>query len=90
MRANLQVISERLDSFTGKRGKVTNKVLSLLDLDPEKPFLNTFDYTMSEEEAEKHSGKVQGKRIELAITNMEAAFGGRLRARGAIMKIIAA
>lgn len=90
MRANLQVISERIDSFTGKRGKVTNKVLSLLDLDPEKPFLNTFDYTMSEEEAEKHSGKVQGKKIELAITNMEPAFGGRLRARGAIMKVIAA
>lgn len=89
MKANVQVVSERVDSFTGKRGKVTNKVLSLLDLDPDKPFLNTFDYTMSEEEAEKHSGKIQGKRIELGITNMEPAFGNRLRVRGAIMKVAA-
>jgi hypothetical protein len=89
MRSTLQVISERLDSYTGKRGKVIQKVLSLLDLDPEKPFLNTFDYTLSEEEDKTHSGKIQGKKIELAITNMEPAFGGRLRARGAIMKVIA-
>ena len=65
-------------------------MLSLLDTDPEHAFLNTFDYILTEDEAQKHSGKLQGKRIELAITNMEPSFGGRLRARGAIVKLIAA
>lgn len=89
MRANVQIINERIDSYTGKKGKVTQKVLSVLDTDAEFAFLNTFDYTLNEEEAGKHSGKLQGKRIELAITNMEPAFGGRLRARGAIVKVLA-
>lgn len=88
MRANAQVINERVDSYTGKRGKVTQRVLSLLDVDPDYAFLNTFDYTLNEEEAGKHSGKLAGKRIELAVTNFEPAFGGRLRARGSIVKVL--
>jgi hypothetical protein len=90
MRANVQVINERTDSYTGKKGKVTQRVLSLLDTDAEHAFLNTFDYVLNEEEGQKHSGKLQGKRLELAITNMEPAFGGRVRARGTIVKLLAA
>ena len=88
MRAITQVISERAESFTGKRGKVNQKVLALLDLDPEHPFLNTFDYVLSEDEAEKFSGKVQGKKIELGIMNFEPAFGGRMRARGTVLEVM--
>ncbi len=88
MRANAQVIHERVDSYTGKRGKVTQRVLSLLDTDAEFAFLNTFDYSLTEEESARHSAKLAGKRIELAITNFEPAFGGRLRARGTIVKIL--
>ena len=87
MKANAQVINERAESYVGKRGKVDQTILSLLDLDTVHPFLNTFDYVMSEEEAKKHSGKIQGKRVELGVTNFEPAFGGRLRARGHIVTV---
>lgn len=90
MKANIQVISERSDSYVGKRGPVKQQILACLDTDPEHAFINTFDYTLSEEELPKHSGKLQGKRIELAITNMEPGFAGRIRARGAILKVLAA
>jgi hypothetical protein len=90
MRATTLVINERQDTYTGKRGKVTQKILALLDTDAEHAFLNTFDYTLNEEEEVKHSGKLNGKRIELAITNMEPAFGGRIRARGCIVKVLGA
>lgn len=87
MRATTQVISERSESYVGKRGKVNQKILALLDLEPEEPFLNTFDYVLKEEESEKFSGKIQGKKVELAINNFEPAFGGRMRARGRILKV---
>ncbi len=90
MKAKAQVISERADSYVGKRGKVSQKILSLLDLDNENPFINTFDYVLSEDESEKLSGALQGKHIELAITNFEPAFGGRLRARGRVLQVIGA
>lgn len=89
MKANVQVINERAESFTGKRGKVNQKVLSLLDLDPEVAFLNTFDYVLNEDEAEKYSGKLAGKRLELGIQNFAAAFGGRYKAQGRILKVLA-
>jgi hypothetical protein len=90
MKAIVQVISERTDSYTGKRGLVKQQIVACLDADPDHPFYNTFDFVLSDEELQKYSGKLQGKRVELAITNMEPAFGGRLRARGAIVKLIAA
>ncbi|MEI6536208.1 MAG: hypothetical protein WCN98_12755 [Verrucomicrobiaceae bacterium] len=90
MKTIVQIISERSDTYTGKRGVVKQQILSCLDTDPEHPFINTFDYTLSDEEAQKHTGKLQGKRVELAITNMEPSFGGRIRARGAIVKLLAA
>jgi len=87
MKTSVQVINERAESFTGKRGRVEQTVLSCLDVDPVHPFLNTFDYVLSEDETKKHSGKIQGKRIELGVTNFEPAFGGRLRARGHILTV---
>lgn len=89
MKTTAQVINERAESFTGKRGRVDQKVLSLLDLDPDVSFLNTFDYVLSAEEGEKHSGKLNGKRIELGIQNFAAAFGGRFKAQGRILKVLA-
>lgn len=89
MKATVQIINERAESFTGKRGRVDQKVLSLLDLEPEVAFLNTFDYVLSQEEAEKHSGKLAGKRVELGIQGFAATFGGRFKAQGRILKVLA-
>jgi hypothetical protein len=87
MKAKVQIVSERKDSYTGKRGKVDQVILSCLDLDGSHAFLNTFDYILGEEEVKKHAGKVQGKQIELGIRNFEPSFGNRLRARGEIIAV---
>jgi hypothetical protein len=86
MKALFQVINERTDAFMGKRGKVENQVVSLLDLD-EHAMLNTLDYPLSEDEKSKHSGKLVGKRVFLAITDAKTDFGGRLRLHGKILEV---
>jgi len=86
MRIIGQVISERTDSFNGKRGKVENQVISILDED-EDAMINTVDYPLSDEEKQKYSGKLVGKRVQLGVTDAKTDFGGRLRLRGKIREI---
>jgi hypothetical protein len=87
MEAKAQIISERLESYTGKRGRVEERIISCLDLDSATPFINTFDYVLRDDEAEKHSGKIQGKIAKLGISAFEPVFGGRLRAKGKILSV---
>ena len=87
MRMKAQIVSERRDSYTGKRGKVEQVIVSCLDLDGSHAFLNTFDYVLGEEKVKKHAGKIQGKQVELGIRNFEPSFGNRLRARGEIIAV---
>lgn len=87
MKIHAQVIAERTDEYTGKRGHVKQQVVTLLDADEADRFVNTFDYTLLPEEAAKHSGKLQGKVIELGVQNFDALFNGRLRARGRIVGV---
>jgi len=86
MTGRFQVIGERVESFTGKRGKVEQHIVSLLDQD-KNAMLNTVDYVLSEEEKSKHSGKCVGKIVELAITAATVLFGGRLRLSGRILAV---
>ena len=86
MKALFQVINERTDSFVGKRGKVENQVVSLLDQD-EHAMINTLDYHLNEDEKFKLSGKLVGKRVQLAITDARTDFGGRLRLQGRILEV---
>ena len=65
MQAKAQVISERNESYTGKRGKVEQTILSCLDVDGTHPFINTFDFVFSEDEAKQHGGKLVGKTVQL-------------------------
>jgi hypothetical protein len=87
MQARVQIISERRESFTGKRGKVEQTILSCLDVDGSHPFINTFDLVLNEEEAKQHGGKLVGKMVQLGIIGFEPAFGGRLRAKGQIVSV---
>lgn len=87
MKTKVQVLNERIDEYTGKRGYVKQRVLTVLDTDTTDRFVNTFDYTMTREEAETHGGTLQDKVIELGIHNFEAMFNGRLRARGRIVGV---
>ena len=86
MKGTFQPISERLDSFQGKRGVVNRQILSLLDLD-DSPFLNTVDYVFPEEEKIKYSGKLIGKRVSIAFTDAKTNFSGRLTLSGRILEV---
>ena len=87
MQTRAQVISERSDSYIGKRGKVEQTILACLDLDRTHPFINTFDYVFNEDEAKQHGGKLVGRAVQLGIISFEPAFGGRLRAKGHIISV---
>ena len=84
MIVKVQVISERESPYQGKRGKVEQTILACLDLTPDAAMLNTFDYVLTEDERERLRGTLQGKKLEIALTDVGAAFGGRLRFRGFI------
>lgn len=86
---DVQVISERSNSYEGKRGKVTEQILACLDLTPEHAFINTFDYALGQDEAERHKGQLVGKRVRLAVNNLRTEFGGRFRFQGSILEVLA-
>jgi hypothetical protein len=73
------------DEYVGKRGLVKNQVITCQDVDPSGyRLLMPFDYTLNEEEKAKYAGKLQDRTITVGIREL-LPFGGRLRARGAIV-----
>jgi hypothetical protein len=85
MQLKVTVISDRHDEYVGKKGLVKNQVITCLDVDPSGyRLLMPFDYTMSEDEKAKWAGKLQDKQIVIGVREL-TPFGGRLRARGAIV-----
>ena len=86
MKAVFHVIHERLEAFTGKRGRVEQVIISLLDLD-EQPMMNTVDYVLDEGEKEMHAGKLKGKQVEVAIHDVRVNFGGRVRVMGRLLSV---
>lgn len=85
---DVQVISERTNSFEGKRGKVDEQILACLDLTPEHAFINTFDYALAPDEVSKHKGQLVGKHVRIAVNNLRSEFGGRFRFQGSILKVL--
>jgi hypothetical protein len=86
MIVKVQVVSERQDSYMGKRGKVEQTILACLDLTPEGAMVNTFDYILTEEERARLQGTLQGKKLHLVLIDIGPVFGGRLRFRGSILE----
>jgi len=85
MQLKVSVISDRADEYVGKKGLVKNQVITCQDVDPSGyRLLMPFDYTMSEDEKAKWAGKLQDKQIVIGVREL-TPFGGRLRARGAIV-----
>lgn len=85
MKVKAQVVSERVDVYQGKRGQVQQRIVSLLEVEKDFRFLNTFDYVMTEDEAKKFGGTLQDKVVGVGIVSMEPAFGGRMRAKGGLI-----
>ena len=85
MKLQVTVISDRADEYVGKRGLVKSQIITCQDVDPSGyRLLMSFDYTLSDEEKTKWAGKLQDKQIVLGVREL-VPFGGRLRARGAIV-----
>lgn len=87
MTATCEVIEEVTESFQGKRGKVDLRLLVCLDRTPAGKLRNTFDYVLSEDEYTKHKGKAAGQSAQLAITDIDKTFAGRLRCTGSIVAL---
>ncbi len=85
MQLKVTVISDRPDEYVGKKGLVKNQVITCQDMDPSGyRLLVPFDYTLNEDEKAKYAGKLQDKTIVVGVREL-VPFGGRLRARGAII-----
>jgi len=86
MTGEFTVLSERAESYQGKRGKVTMRILSLIDEDRELPMVNTVDYVVSEDETLRYNGELaKGQRLKIGVNALRAGFGGRFRLEGKIL-----
>lgn len=85
MQLKVSVISDRPDEYVGKKGLVKSQIITCQDVDPSGyRLLMPFDYTLNEDEKTKYAGKLQDKQIVIGVREL-VPFGGRLRARGAIV-----
>jgi len=85
MKMPVIVISDRPDEYVGKKGLVKQQVITCQDIDSSGfRLLMPFDYTLSDEEKAKYAGKLMDKQIVIGVREL-VPFGGRLRARGAII-----
>jgi hypothetical protein len=84
---NVRVQVERPDEYVGKKGLVKQHIITCQDVDPSgMRLVNTFDYTLTEEEKTKYAGKLLDRELKIGITEL-MPFGGRLRARGKVMEV---
>lgn len=87
MQVKAQIVSVRLNSFTGKRGKVEQVEASCLEVDCPTPFLNTFDFILPEVTKVEEAQKFMGKVVTLGLINCRASFGGRFRFEGTLLNV---
>lgn len=89
MRLKAEIIGVSEDSYQGKRGLVKTCVITLLDRGELPRMRSTVDLLLTDEQSQKlpaHDGKLAGRELEVAITEISNAFGGRFRVRGEIVK----
>ena len=82
MQVKVQVIGERREEFSWKRGKGVHFILLCLDCDTETPLRTFFEYVMSREEAEEYFGRLRDRIVMLGISHLRPTFGWNLQARG--------
>lgn len=87
MNVRVLVTADRPDSYTGKKGLVNQQIINCMDFCQEgERLVQPIEYALSEDEKPVHAGKLQDKFIVLGIREL-LPFGGRLRARGKIVKV---
>jgi hypothetical protein len=90
MRFRAQVQSQKLDSYTNKKGQVISRQLLMMqDKSEEGGRLDMpFEYFLSIEEEGMHSVSLVDQFVLLDVTALTPAFGGKLRAAGAIVEVL--
>jgi hypothetical protein len=89
MNCKVLVMSERSDSYAGKKGIVNQQLINCMDRSdsPAERLVQPIEYALSDEEKVKYAGKLDDKTIVLGLREM-TPFGGRLRARGRIIEVL--
>jgi len=82
MRIKALVVGCRTDSWEGKKGKINQDLLTIMDLDKEHRLDQMVDFVLPNDGSKV---PVMDAVVELAVTHIEPAFGGRLRLRGVLM-----
>jgi len=81
------VLSEIPDEYTGKRGLVRSQVLQVLDAEQGiNRLAQVMQYTLTEDEKLKYSGKLDNKVINLGVRQI-SLFGAFVRVRGQIVSV---
>jgi hypothetical protein len=90
MQMKAEIVEHSLDTYQGKRGQVSQHVLTLLDRGEGVRLKNTIDFMLTDEQCSKfpvhENSKLQGKPIVVGISEIQAGFGGRMRCKGAIVE----
>jgi len=83
----MMVLSERSDSYQGKKGQVNQQLLTCVDMSDGGERVNQmFEYALSDIEKASHAGKLEGKLITLGMREIKP-FGSVLRVRGGIVAL---
>jgi len=85
MKCKVQIAGVRLNTYTGKKGVVNQVLASCLEVETLTPFVNTFDFILSDVATLAEGQKLIGKVLELALVNCRADFGGRFRFEGSVV-----
>jgi hypothetical protein len=82
MQVKAQVIGERREEFSWKRGKGVHFLLLCVDCDTDARLDQIFEYVMTPEEAQEYFGRLRERIVMLGISKLQPVFGWRFRAKG--------
>jgi len=77
-------MSERTESFTGKRGLISQVMLTVMETGKGTRLTQVIDYPLSDDEKLAHAGRMLDKTVTLGIREINM-FGGRVRVRGELI-----
>jgi hypothetical protein len=81
-------MSDRAEEYTGKRGLVKQRIITVMDQSESGERLGQpIEYAMSDEEKTVHPTTLQDKVINLGVREL-MTFGTKLRARGKIVGLV--
>jgi len=87
MQVKCMVMSERADSYVGKKGVVNQQLLNVMDRTEGERCIQPLEYGLNDDEVKQYAGKLADKIIILGIREI-IPFGGRLRVRGRIVEVL--